>query len=252
MITRDSKNILVADDSLFFRSKLSDILIEAGHKVRYARDGNEVISEIRNGADGIDLLILDLQMSDIDGFGVLKWINDNGFKGRFPVLAVTGVYEISKVMDKTRELGATGLMTKGFTPEQIIFRLNRILFPEKAAAGTSPRTRVPVSIAVDFTMGDSNRTGFLLNISETGAFLHTRDELLVGALIRMIFSIPGSDRVIDVKGIVKWTTSEVASKTLFGGYGIMFTTIDADTQKALAEFVEAEAKRLGLDQDKQG
>lgn len=30
MITKDSRNILVADDSLFFRTRLSDILMEAG------------------------------------------------------------------------------------------------------------------------------------------------------------------------------------------------------------------------------
>ncbi len=38
MITKDSKNILLADDSLFFRTKLSDILVEAGHKVRFSKD----------------------------------------------------------------------------------------------------------------------------------------------------------------------------------------------------------------------
>src|SRR3972149_3951223 len=90
MITKDSKRILVADDSIFFRTKLSDILVEAGHKVKFAKDGRELIKEISIDAGGVDLLMLDLQMPDIDGFGVLNWLSENGLKGRFPVLVITG------------------------------------------------------------------------------------------------------------------------------------------------------------------
>ena len=67
MITTDSKNILLADDSVFFRTKLSAILIEAGHMVRSAGDGLEVIAELKRSAERTDILILDLQMPDIDG-----------------------------------------------------------------------------------------------------------------------------------------------------------------------------------------
>lgn len=246
MITRDSKNILIADDSVFFRTKLSDILVEAGHNVRFAKDGREVLNELTIDSKRLDLLMLDLQMPDIDGFGVLKWLNENGHRGRFPVLVITGVYEPVHVMVKLRELGATGLMTKGSTPEQIIFRVNRILFPDKVQHG-SPRERVPVSLPVDFVLGDAVRTGFLLNLSDSGAFLHTKAELLVGSLIRLRFTLPGSKRLLDLKGIVKWSTNDVASKTLFGGYGIMFTSFVEQEQEELKGFVSSEIKRLGLD-----
>lgn len=247
MITNDSKNILIADDSVFFRTKLSDILVEAGHYVRFAKDGREVLNEIRIDSKRLDLLMLDLQMPDIDGFGVLKWLNENGFKGKFPVLVITGVYEPVHVMERLREFGATGLMTKGSTPEQIIFRVNRILFPEKVQHG-SPRERVPVSLPVDFVLGEAVRTGFLLNLSDTGTFLHTKADLLVGSLIRLKFTLPNTGgRLLDLKGIVKWSTNDVASKTLFGGYGVMFTSFTEEEQAALKEFVSSEIKRLGLD-----
>jgi CheY-like chemotaxis protein len=246
MITRDAKNILVADDSVFFRTKLSDILVEAGHKVRFAKDGRDVINEVRINSSGIDLMILDLQLPDIDGFSVLKWMNENGVIGKFPVLAITGVYEPGAVMERLKNLGATGLVTKGFTPEQIIFRINRMLFPDKASAGTNPRIRVPVSLPVDFTIGDATRTGFILNLSVGGAFLHTRAELLTGSMLRLRFSIPGVNMVFDIKAIVRWATDEVTSKTLFGGYGLMYTSITPKEQEALESFTETEAKRIGL------
>lgn len=245
MITKDSKKILIADDSVFFRTKLSDILVEAGHKVRFAKDGREVINELKIDGGSLDLLILDLQMPDIDGFGVLKWINENGFKGRFPVLAITGVYEVAQVVDRIKELGAGGLMTKGFTPEQIIFRINRILFPDKAAHG-NPRDRVPISIPVDFTIGELTRTGFLLNISDSGTFLHTKTDILTGTMIKLKFSLPGTDKIFDVKAIVKWSTAEVAKKTLFGGYGLMFTSAPEEDIALIRKFVKSEAARIGL------
>lgn len=247
MITKDSRNIMVADDSVFFRTKLSDILVEAGHNVRFAKDGREVISEIQINSNGIDLLLLDLQMPDIDGFGVLKWMEQNGYKGKFPVLAVTGVYEPGDVLERLRKLGAGGLVTKGFTPEEIIFRINRILFPDKTAAG-SPRVRVPVSVPADYTLGDLVRTGFFLNLSEGGAFLHTKADLLTGSMLRIKFSLPNSAKVIEVKAIVKWSTNEVASKTLFGGYGVMFTSVSDEDLNIIREFVDNEARRLGIGQ----
>lgn len=245
MITKDSKKVLIADDSVFFRTKLSDILVEAGHKVRFAKDGREVINELKIDGGSLDLLILDLQMPDIDGFGVLKWMSENGFKGKFPVLAITGVYEVAQVVDRIKELGASGLMTKGFTPEQIIFRINRILFPEKTAHG-NPRDRVPISIPVDFTIGELTRTGFLLNISDSGTFLHTKTEILTGTMVRLKFSLPGIEKIFEIKAIVKWSTAEVAKKTLFGGYGLMFTSVPEDDGALIRKFVESEAARIGL------
>jgi CheY-like chemotaxis protein len=129
MNTEESKNILVADDSIFFRTKLSDILIVAGHKVKFANNGQEAIDEVKVNADHIDLLILDLQMPEVDGFGVLKWIQNSGHGGKFPILAMTDAYGATQVLDKIKDLGASGYMSKEMSPEQIIIRVNQFLFP---------------------------------------------------------------------------------------------------------------------------
>ena len=185
MIVKTSKNILLADDSVFFRTKLSAILTEAGHRIRFASNGREVIKEISIDPKGIDLLVLDIQMPEVDGFGVLEWINNNGFKGRFPVLAVTGVYDVSEIFDMLKSMGASGLMTKGFTPEQVVFWVNKLLFPQTNAE--RGEERVPISLPVDFRVGDVDYTGFLLNLSANGLFLHTRLELLPGAMVGLRF-----------------------------------------------------------------
>lgn len=131
MNTVGPKNILIADDDNFFRVRLSDILALSGHRIRFAASGREVIEEIKKDPSSIDLLTLDLQMPEIDGFGVLEWMNENGYRGRFPVLVVSGVNEPGHVLERLKALGASGLMTKSSKPEETIFRINKILFPER-------------------------------------------------------------------------------------------------------------------------
>ncbi len=249
MITTNSKNILLADDSVFFRTKLSAILLEAGHRVKFASDGRDVIREIQIDSYGTDLLILDLQMPNIDGFGVLEWMERNGYKGRFPVLVITGVYEPSGVVRRLKQLGASGLMTKGFTPEQVLYRVNRLLFPHDDTERENDR--VPVSVAVDFTVGENTYTGFLLNLSPTGLFLHTRKELLPGTTLTLKFLLPDSEKVITAKGVVRWSTSPDASHTLFGGSGIMFTSVSDEDKALIREFVAKELDRLRVGEEEE-
>lgn len=53
MFTRDARNILVADDSEFFRTRLSDVLTTAGQRVKIAGDGKDAIKEIETNPDGL-------------------------------------------------------------------------------------------------------------------------------------------------------------------------------------------------------
>jgi uncharacterized protein (TIGR02266 family) len=246
MITKNSKNILLADDSSFFRLKLSTILSEAGHRVTFASDGREVIKKIQANPDGIDLLILDLLMPHIDGFAVLEWMKENGHLGRFPVLAVTGVYEPGEVVGRLTALGADGFMTKAFPPEEIVYRINRLLFSEKTDERSADK-RIPISVPVDYTVNDTSYTGFILNISTTGIFLHTMIGILPETVVRLKFSLPGSDRVFDVEGIVKWSTSLSTSKGLFIGAGIKFASLTEEESETVKRFVVEEIKRRSLD-----
>lgn len=242
MITKDSKNILVADDSLFFRAKLSDILMEAGHKVRLACDGKGVIDAIKANIK-VDLVILDLQMPDIDGFGVLKWLDENNYKGKIPVLAITGAYEACRITDELKRRGVSGFMSKEFPPEQVVFRINRLLFADKIA-GEADRKRVAVSIPVDFFSGKTPYTGVIINIGEGGVFMHTNIKLTEGTELDLRFSLPGTGKVLNLKGTVRWFPTELGPRNLFCGCGIMFSSLPDADRDALHKFIETETSKL--------
>ena len=197
MITRKSKNILVTDDSEFFRVKLSELLTKAGHMVTVAGDGTDVVEILEQDITTFDLLILDLHMPGMDGFTVLAWMEEKGLLEKLPVLAVTGVYDPSHVHKRLKGLGAMGLMTKALNPEQVLYMVNCLLFPDKIAQG-SPR--VPISIPVDITMEKSTFTSYLLNISASGLFLHVERHLPIDSTVDMTFSLPGYNIIMGYDG----------------------------------------------------
>ncbi|MCK4846716.1 MAG: response regulator [Deltaproteobacteria bacterium] len=241
MITSNTKNILLADDSVFFRVKLSDILSEAGHRAHFASDGEEVINYIKRSRDKIDLLILDLQMPRADGFDVLEWLKQDGNKDDMPVLVITGAYEPEEVALKLKKYGVSGLMTKGFSAEQALYNINKILFADEAV---SLDDRAPISIPVDFDMNGLLHTGFTLNISHTGLFLHTIKEIKAGSKLKIRFSLPEIDRVFSLKGTVIWTTPQGKSGGYFEGAGITFTSTTKEEEGLLKDYVKSSLESL--------
>lgn len=246
MIETPKKRIFIADDSLFFRMRLGEILTDGGHEVTSAKDGRELICNIANESEGIDLLILDLHMPDMDGFEVLQWIKENGYGGKFAVLVITSVYDPMEVIGRLKELGVSRLISKAYTPEHIIFMVNNVLYSDSVARGQK-RFRVPVSIPVDFKVGERAITGFILNISDNGIFLHTKEELLPGTLLHLVFALPHSEHVMKMHGLVRWTTVNKAKDTLFCGSGVVFSEIDDKDHESIVNFVKTEAGKFGLE-----
>jgi len=81
------KTILVAEDRDASRELICTVLSSAGYLVIEARDGQEAVARaIENTAD---LVLLDLYMPYLDGFGVLARLRSRAEYARVPVIALT-------------------------------------------------------------------------------------------------------------------------------------------------------------------
>jgi putative nucleotidyltransferase with HDIG domain len=98
--------ILVADDDGMVRTTISKILEMFGHYVETASDGREVIDLVD---DSYDVIILDINMPDMDGFETMSRLNDLKFD--IPVLFLTGAGSMDYVV-KAINLGAYDFLTK--------------------------------------------------------------------------------------------------------------------------------------------
>jgi putative two-component system response regulator len=105
-LSKGSTKILIADDDAMVRSTVSRILEMFGHQVDTASDGVGVLSLID---DSYDVIILDINMPDMDGFETMLRLNDLNYD--VPVLFLTGAGSMDYAV-KAINLGAYDFLTK--------------------------------------------------------------------------------------------------------------------------------------------
>jgi CheY-like chemotaxis protein len=81
------KCILVAEDRPSSRELICTVLESAGYQILEAVDGEDALEKALHNS--VDLIILDLQMPKIDGFGVLVTLRTEERFAKTPILALT-------------------------------------------------------------------------------------------------------------------------------------------------------------------
>jgi len=105
----DSARLLVADDNKVNRLLLSRSLEQQGHRVSLAVDGLMAMEMLRSQT--FDLLLLDIEMPQMDGFEVLAALKaDRGLRD-LPVIVTSSVEGIANVV-RCIELGAEDYLPK--------------------------------------------------------------------------------------------------------------------------------------------
>jgi CheY-like chemotaxis protein len=247
--TRGKKDILIliADDSESFRINTGNLLKGVGYGVSFAKDGDSAIKVLEKNPSGIDLLILDLQMPKVDGYGVLEWMRWNDRVGNPPVLALTGAYktDMHAVIEELKKLGAKGLLTKSADKEQFIIRANEIIFKKEMEQGEELREhpRIPTDIDVDFIGGVKMITGRILDISCSGAFIKTSDVLQPRETIKLRFFLPEEDSELEVDCKITWVSWLSKTEGYSNGLGVRFGKISPENNALIASFVEKELNR---------
>ncbi len=123
------KRILLVDDSELSRKKFSEILVSEGYAVDEAGSGAEVISMLEK--QKYELILLDLNMPGLDGFGTLRLIKSNSLWKDIPVFALTGVSKSLDDIHTLQGIGASGFIDKGVDRENFLFRIKTALGEKK-------------------------------------------------------------------------------------------------------------------------
>lgn len=124
---REKRRVLLVDDSPLIHHHTAPILDEAGYEVVSARDGAEALARFDEYAP--DLVITDVEMPELDGYGLCKAI-----KLRAPHVPVLICSTLGEAADLERgfDAGADDYMVKPAAPEELITRV-RALFPMPGA-----------------------------------------------------------------------------------------------------------------------
>lgn len=120
--------ILIADDRPSSRELLRLVLERAGYGVLEAEDGEHALEQARAGNP--DLILLDLQMPGIDGYGVLAELRNETRFARLPVLALTAS-AMRGDREKILAAGFTDYLAKPASPDVLRETVARLLGDER-------------------------------------------------------------------------------------------------------------------------
>ncbi|RGP37256.1 response regulator [Pseudotabrizicola alkalilacus] len=118
-----SLRILAVDDSLTMREMLRQTLTEAGFHVVLAEDGLDALDRLP-GAEP-DLILTDLNMPKMDGFGLIDAVRNGDMYARVPILVLT-TESAATLKDRARTAGATGWITKPFDEQSLVSTIRRV------------------------------------------------------------------------------------------------------------------------------
>jgi OmpR family response regulator RpaB len=120
-IKEDHPRVLLADDEASIRRILETRLKMVGYEVYTAADGEEAIASFNK--NNPDLVVLDVMMPKMDGYGVTREIRRNS---DVPIIILTALGDVSERITGL-ELGADDYVIKPFSPKELEARVKAVL-----------------------------------------------------------------------------------------------------------------------------
>lgn len=126
-----AKTLLLADDSVTVQRVVELTFAHEDIRVVSVSDGRRAVQAL--DADGADIVLVDVEVPEIDGYGVAAHIRRTDRLRDIPVLLLAGA--LGPVDEaRARELGCAGVLTKPFEPQVLVKRVKDLLVGGKAPA----------------------------------------------------------------------------------------------------------------------
>jgi PAS domain S-box-containing protein len=118
-----ARTVLVIDDEAAVVLLIRSILEQEGHRVLSAGDGRRGLEVLQENLDGIDLVLLDLTMPELDGEATYSRIRD--MDPKVPVVLMSGFSE-ADLRGRFEGRRVAGFLQKPFRAEQLVEKLGGI------------------------------------------------------------------------------------------------------------------------------
>lgn len=115
--------ILTVDDSATMRGLLKHALVGQGFEVEQADDGISALEWL--ASNDCDVVITDINMPRLDGFGLIERVRSGGAHVHRPILVLSTESSDEKKA-RARQAGATGWIVKPFDAEKLAAAVRRV------------------------------------------------------------------------------------------------------------------------------
>lgn len=210
------------------------ILRDVGYEVDAASDGGEAIEKISQKKP--DLLVLDLMMPGIDGWGVLEHLRK--VPDAPPVVVVTARADYGSFARGVRE-GASAYVFKPFRFHELVATCQKVLLSGvRRTVSDERRKRERRALMVDVKVLSKDRApialGELVNLGPGGAQIDLGVPLEVGDTVRIAFHSPAGGFPLSLDGEIRWRGAAPRGFS----HGLVFGGISPEDERALAELLK--------------
>ncbi len=116
--------VFIADDDNLLIDFLRFRLERKGYEVRSSHDGQEALDQILSTPP--DILLLDYQMPVRSAYEIIEILKQSPQCQHLPILVLASQWREKEVIDAL-ELGITDYIVKPFSPQELLFRIDRAL-----------------------------------------------------------------------------------------------------------------------------
>lgn len=109
MSENSAKTVLVVEDNELNMKLFHDLLESQGYKILQTKDGMEALSLAREHRP--DLILMDIQLPEVSGLEVTRWIKEDESLSHIPVIAVTA-FAMKGDEEKIRQGGCEAYIAK--------------------------------------------------------------------------------------------------------------------------------------------
>jgi len=117
------KPVLAIDDSRTIRDLLAQTLTQAGFECVSAIDGRDGVEKFVETKP--DAVITDINMPNLDGFGVIDELRGDGIQTTVPILVLT-TESSTELKTRAHKAGATGWIVKPFDDTSLVSVMRRV------------------------------------------------------------------------------------------------------------------------------
>ena len=185
--TRAKKLVLLADDSPLIHRHTVPILEDDGYEVISAFDGAEAVALVRSRQP--DLVITDVEMPKLDGYGVCKALKGDAETAHVPVLICSSLGEAAD-LERGFDAGADDYLVKPVVPEELSTRVRALVL------GSLPASRERVLVVDDspaqrhYVADCLARQGFEVTTAEDGLVALAKAQQVKPALVVSDYEMP--------------------------------------------------------------
>lgn len=122
-----SKTVLIVEDNELNMKLFHDLLDAHGYQTLQTKDDMEALAMVRKHRP--DLILMDIQLPEVSGLEVIKWIKEDDNLRSIPVVAVTA-FAMKGDEEKMREGGCDAYIAKPISVGKFIETVKQFLDPK--------------------------------------------------------------------------------------------------------------------------